>query len=391
MGLKLLVTSSVSAAQITSDETLRLGTLITSHQAMAEAPLSFPAVDFPNRPFAITPPLLNSSNPWATTQQDLQALYDCPYTGAVTTRTSLWSGFNQDPKTHQYIFFSTVKGHAESGVDVSGAEGRGEVLEGETSSLNTLGYSPLPFEEYVEMIVKINRDSRRPVEKRKQFIVSVTGTAEEVGKCAKYLLNITSKNEGLKVMMEINLSCPNILDKPPPAYDGAQLAKYIRAISEAKSSVHRNSLHVGIKTPPYTYHGQFKMLIDVLERSTELPGGCPISFITATNTLGSCLVLNQSNEATLKSASGAGIGGMAGDSIHPLSLGNVKTLREMLNAHEDIRNIAIIGIGGVSDAAGFKRMKSVGATAIGVGTAFGREGVAIFEKISAGLTEQELK
>jgi len=39
----------------------------------------------------------------------------------------------------------------------------------------------------------------------------------------------------------------------------------------------------------------------------------------------------------------------------------------------------------VSDAAGFARMRSVGAAAVGVGTAFGREGIEVFKKITEGV------
>jgi dihydroorotate dehydrogenase (fumarate) len=53
--------------------------------------------------------------------------------------------------------------------------------------------------------------------------------------------------------------------------------------------------------------------------------------------------------------------------------------------YEHLHRIAIVGIGGVKDAAGFRRMKSVGASAVGVGTALGREGISIFGKITKGL------
>lgn len=192
-------------------------------------------------------------------------------------------------------------------------------------------------------------------------------------------------------MMEINLSCPNIPGSPPPAYDGQVLGEYISAIGSAKTTPsfqHSNreggGLHVGIKTPPYTHAAQFEMLIRCLEDSIGLDGGCPISFITATNTLGSCLVLDEGMKPALGSVNGSGIGGMAGDALHPLALGNVKMLREVLDASpfEELHRIAIIGVGGVSDRAGFERMRSVGAAAVGVGTALGREGIAVFEKIS---------
>ena len=280
--------------------------------------------------------------------------------------------------------------------------------------------------------------------KTKPFIVSVTGSAEEVGRCCEHLLEVLNEPEksyplphsnaddassssdhpdsdlglDLDLMMEINLSCPNIPDKPPPAYDGASLTEYITAISHAKARVPKTygrGLHVGIKTPPYTYAGQFQILIDALERSssssssfseTEIEskvegdgkiegegegdgqrGGCPISFITATNTLGSSLVLNSHNDPALSSVNGSGIGGLAGDALHPLALGNVRTIRAMLDSslREDVRDIKIIGVGGVSDAAGYRRMMSVGAVAVGVGTTLGREGVEVFEKIGRGL------
>jgi len=94
--------------------------------------------------------------------------------------------------------------------------------------------------------------------------------------------------------------------------------------------------------------------------------------------------MNSSGDPALGSVNGTGIGGMAGDALHPLALGNVKTIRQLLDAsiHEEIRDIAIIGTGGVKDRASYERMKSVGAAAVGVGTALGREGISVFKKIT---------
>ena len=60
----------------------------------------------------------------------------------------------------------------------------------------------------------------------------------------------------------------------------------------------------------------------------------------------------------------------------------------MLDAHKELKHIEIIGVGGVSDAAGYKRMRGVGASAVGVGTALGVEGTSIFEKIWKGLRQE---
>ena len=77
----------------------------------------------------------------------------------------------------------------------------------------------------------------------------------------------------------------------------------------------------------------------------------------------------------------SGIGGLAGAALHPLALGNVRTVRSMLNEHEQLKRISVIGVGGVFDRGGYKRMLAVGADAVGVGTGLGNEGIGVFPKI----------
>jgi dihydroorotate dehydrogenase (fumarate) len=278
------------------------------------------------------------------------------------------------------------------------AEGRGEVKDGEGSSLNTLGYSPLSFESYISMLVDMSSSGELNIpgrETTKPFIISVTGTAQEVGKHYSHLSRTLSSHPDLSLLMEINLSCPNIPSKPPPAYDVESLKEYIYEINMEKRMAANEGLpglHVGIKTPPYTYQAQFEGLIEALESSAlgfdvNKQDESAISFITATNTLGSCLVLREDGKPALGSANGEGIGGLAGEALYPIALGNVRTIRGMLDASKrpELRKISIIGIGGVSSAAGYKRMMGVGAVAVGVGTALGREGVSVFAKITDGL------
>jgi dihydroorotate dehydrogenase (fumarate) len=360
--------------------------------------------------FCISPPLLNSSNPWANDASDLLTLYASPHTGAVTIRTSLVSGFKQNRHHHQYTFFSSSIGHGTAEINLSSQGGQSTVKDGETSSLNTYGYSPTPFEDYLVLLKQI-RDSGflsgscpfpGKIPRAKPFIISVTGNPEEITQCYFQLLcvhnelkSVKSRESGggLSVMTEINLSCPNIPGKPPAAYDADSLYEYLYRIAPATTMFNEKfekftrkvyPVHVGIKTPPYTHTAQFEGLLKALERLAEDGGPYPLSFITATNTLGSCLVLDADNHSSLGSANGMGIGGMAGDALHPISLGNVKTIRTMLDAskHEVVRNIRIIGVGGVKNKAGFERMRAVGAAAVGVGTAFGRDGMSSFCKIS---------
>jgi dihydroorotate dehydrogenase (fumarate) len=48
------------------------------------------------RSITVSPPLINTACAWASDEAQLAALFDCPYTGAVTTRTATLGGFNED-------------------------------------------------------------------------------------------------------------------------------------------------------------------------------------------------------------------------------------------------------------------------------------------------------
>ncbi|KAF2196540.1 FMN-linked oxidoreductase [Delitschia confertaspora ATCC 74209] len=356
-------------------------------------------------PLTINPPLLNSANPWCSNLEQLQELYNCLYTGAVTTRTALLdNGFPHDDSTHQFTFFNPLTQRSHSGANPT--TNAKSIDMNETASLNTLGYSPLPLKDYLSFIKTIS-DGLSEGSKLKPFIISVTGTAEQVVECYRRIV-AHQKEVKMVLAMEVNLSCPNIPDKPPPAYDSEALKSYLAALKleTAKQSApnlspeHQGNgnehVPVGIKTPPYTYADQFKQLITTLVYSaTDMEPknlGCPISFLTTTNTLGTSLLLTPTTESntpvyhhTLNSSNGTGIGGMAGAPLHPLALGNVYTLKGLLFQYPEMENVQIIGVGGVEDAEGFKRMRAVGAAAVGVGTALGRRGMGVFGEIGRGV------
>jgi dihydroorotate dehydrogenase (fumarate) len=328
------------------------------------------------------PLLLNSASPWATTKEELSDLFDCASTIAVTTRTSTLTGFKHDDAIHQRCFFDpcTNSVHEDPPAGIP------------ASTLNTLGYSPLPLDTYLSFIEEIVNTRQHAISDQaspKPFIVSVTGSATEVSKCAALVSACSSKLNDYPIHMEINLSCPNIAGKPPPAYSKESLIEYLQAL-EATAQVMNRSIKCGIKTPPYTHAGQFQDIEDALLASAAGGHGkCPIAFVTATNTLGSCLVLGEQAlgehelSPVLQSADGTGIGGMAGPSIHALSLGNVARLRQLLDGHDQLRAIEIIGVGGVVDLQGYRRMRAAGAMAVALATALGQQGVGVFEKIAS--------
>ncbi|KAL9132820.1 MAG: hypothetical protein Q9175_006009, partial [Cornicularia normoerica] len=268
------------------------------------------------------PPLLNSANPWATTKEDLEALYQCPHTGAITTRTALANGFEHEDATHQYCFFEP-KGHARRGYRTEAhPPHQRTTLSDPISSLNTLGYSPFSVLEYLKIIENLllsHQLENRPI---KPIIISVAGSPAEIlehyHSMSRLQLNLKQTQDiSARFLMEMNLSCPNIAGKPPPAYSRNELLKYLIPLVDADPGGVR-TIEVGIKTPPYTYQTQFDELMSALLESGK--DRCPISFITATNTLGSSLVLSGSLSPALNSSNGTGIGGLAGSALHPLAL-----------------------------------------------------------------------
>ncbi|KAK4199390.1 putative Dihydroorotate dehydrogenase [Triangularia verruculosa] len=332
-------------------------------------------------PIKISPPLTNSANPWASTYDDLESLYLCPSTGAVTTRTATLDGFKHDDAVHRYTFFDPSTHNSPESTNPTPQEA--SKAPSQTASLNTLGYSPHALIHYMQWIYKLHYAHAKS-HPSKPFIISVTGSPGEIMDCYKciagYLSELVTAGQ---IYMEINLSCPNIPHKPPPAYSKAALVEYLRCVGFAmKDSLNPDapSVPFGIKTPPYTHSSEYHELISALEEA-----GDQVSFITCTNTLGSCLVLSPDGNAVLP---GNGIGGMAGAALHPLALGNAATIRRMLDEREALKHITVIGIGGVEDEKGYKRMRAAGAGVVGIGTALGVKGLEVFSGIEEGLRGQ---
>jgi dihydroorotate dehydrogenase (fumarate) len=191
------------------------------------------------------------------------------------------------------------------------------------------------------------------------------------------------------IAIELNTSCPNIPNSPPTGYAFPSLVPLLEVLQDEYAQ--DQTLTIGLKLPPFVYREQF---LSVLEGTKALcissgDGGdkCPFAFFTCTNTLGNTLMFS---EQTAPPAGGPGspfavptvLGGLAGDSLHALSLGNVHTFRQLLREHDTLRGIKIIGVGGVTTKEAAERMRKAGADVVGCATLFGKEGVQAFEILS---------
>jgi len=219
-----------------------------------------------------------------------------------------------------------------------------------------------------------------------------------------------------RVGIELNTSCPNIKGSPPPAYHIVGLTPILDVL--ARYFWDDPTLVIGLKLPPYVYATQFDELLhriaaysrpDPSDASRRLN---PFAFLTSTNTLGQALFFAEQAVPLSGPDSGSGktaapatattvlvphnagaptefalptaLGGVAGEALHPLALGNVYTLRRLLDTHEEtsLREISIIGVGGVTTRAAHVRMRRAGASVVACATILVREGVGVFEKLS---------
>ncbi|KAI0367499.1 FMN-linked oxidoreductase [Pilatotrama ljubarskyi] len=389
----------------------------------------------------IEPPVVNASCAWASDYEQLRELYDSAYTGAVITRTATFNGFSEDAN-NTFAF-----------------------AKDSITSVNSYGYSPHPLSKYLDWVYTLLTtpclDGSPPT---KPIIISITASTPTV--LAEMVENIQSLRKKLRatysaatsfgqyvpsttfvssidpatlVGIELNTSCPNIKDAPPPSYTFTLLLPLLDVLSSAFYS--DPSLTIGLKLPPYLYSTRFAEVVRFVHTYTReihqdgqaLRSLNPFAYLACTNTLGSCLlfseqmlqdpVISQEPSANSMETDGAdarsppaspsprspssasstpppqppspsfspsmfalptALGGMGGESIHPISLGNVYTFARMLAAHPDpaMRRVRVFGIGGVTSAAAAGRMRAAGASVVGCATLLGREGVRAFEIIA---------
>jgi dihydroorotate dehydrogenase (fumarate) len=293
--------------------------------------------------------LLNSSNPFATSVDDLQKLANSPASGAFTTRTAC-PNFEHDDAKHQWREW----GSSSNGAAVGG------------NTINCLGYSCHTLEYYCDAIRKVQTSSNKPA------FLSITGYAHESAEMLKKLGKFFA-DAPEKVLVEINLSCPNIPGKPPIAYDFVGMKEYLTTVFAAGT----HGLKVGVKLTPYFYDGQFVEAAGILNEFYP-----NLSFVTSINTVGCGLVVDVETEAPVLASADASYGGLGGPAVHATALGNVRRLRQLLRPELDV-----VGCGGVDSGEAAFRHLLCGAQAVMVASALLTHGVGVLEKIETELVE----
>lgn len=162
--------------------------------------------------------------------------------------------------------------------------------------------------------------------------------------------------------LELNVSCPNVLDEFGTPFSFSQELVY-RITRKVKDKTKRPVI---VKLSPNT-----PILLRVA-KSAEEAGADALCIM---NTVGPGMVIDTSTGFPIL---GNKTGGVSGDAILPI------TVRNVYEAYRKI-SIPIIGTGGISDADGALQVLMAGASLYGIGSAVYTKGLRVFRDIERGI------
>lgn len=236
-------------------------------------------------------------------------------------------------------------------------------VDTEWGSINSMGLPNEGFEFYRDYYRKWGGQS---------MILSVSGMSVEAN--LKMLGEISEMGKEMKkvVVVELNLSCPNVVGKSQMGYD-------FEAVRILLWKIRRSNfffIDLGLKLPPYFDMAHFKEMGDILRVNKDL-----VKFVVCVNSIGNGLVIDFEKEATVI-APKEGFGGIGGDFILPTALANVRKFYQLVG---DV--IDIVGVGGIRSGREAFLHILCGASGVQIGTALMREGVDIFGRVGRELVE----
>jgi len=224
----------------------------------------------------------------------------------------------------------------------------------EWGSINSMGLPNLGYKYYNGIAPKLKSYG-------KPLIASIAGAESK-----EYEKIVEAFNSSNVDILEINLSCPNVVGRPQIGYDFEMSEEIMGVVGDVSDKPW------GVKLPPYFDFVHFEEMASILNNSK-------ISFIVSINSIGNALFIDWETEKVLIKPKG-GFGGLGGKYIKPTALANVKKFHELLD-----KKIKIVGVGGIYSGVDAFEFILSGATLLQLGTSFAQEGPQIFERVSREL------
>ncbi|GFH41651.1 dihydroorotate dehydrogenase [Lactococcus hodotermopsidis] len=225
-------------------------------------------------------------------------------------------------------------------------------------SINSMGLPNLGLDYYLNYAIL--RQKSQPDAPFVMSVASYQGFDEYVDNMRQI------QDSAYTGLVELNLSCPNVPGKPQMAYDFEDTKRLLTEIFKFYTKP------FGVKLPPYFDMQHFDKIANVLNQFD-------LKFVNCINSIGNGLYIDETTDTVVIKPKG-GFGGIGGEYVKPTALANVRALKQRLNP-----TIEVIGTGGILTGRDAYEHLLCGASMVQVGTQLQKEGVHVFERLTAEL------
>jgi len=233
-------------------------------------------------------------------------------------------------------------------------------VEVEFGSINSMGLPNHGYKKYIEYAGEIKKQYPD-----KPIIASIVGFSPN-----DFVTLTKAFQEAENVdVLEINLSCPNVVWKPQIAYDFETtdiLLEQIFSLDVTKP--------IGFKLPPYFDPVHTEMMANILKKY-------PVDFITCINSVGNTLMIDPETESPLIAPKGW-LGWLGWDYVKPVALANVRMFYKLIWG-----KTKIIWCWGIKNGVDVFEHLLAWASLVQLGTIFWKEDTACFKRIEKEFVE----
>jgi len=223
-------------------------------------------------------------------------------------------------------------------------------------SINSSGLPNIGYKQYVKFTRILENLFPKPI------VASVSGLSFNDN-----ITIIEAFNNSAADLIELNLSCPNIIGKPQTGYDFEATDRLLKEVTKACKKP------LGLKLPPYFDFVHQEQMAEIVKKYN-------ITYLSCINSVGNTLVIDPEAEKPVIKPKG-GFGGLGGKYIKPIALANTRKFYELLGD-----KLQIVGCGGIFTGKDAFEFILAGASAVQLGTVYIQEGPECFERI-----QQELR
>jgi dihydroorotate dehydrogenase (fumarate) len=257
--------------------------------------------------------ILNASGCWCLNENQLDELYSSSLSGIVCKTCTI---FSKEGNTEPNYYYN---------------------IENKTH-FNSKGLPNLGYQYYRNLSQKYNN---------KPYIISL---AFEKYEDLQIILIDYNNFVDCSVLVELNLSCPNISSKIP-GYDIFQIDKLLKILKH----INLPNINYGFKLPPYFQLDSINEICKLFNNYTDI-----LKYIVLSNSIPNCLPLN--NGVPILSNL---YGGMSGKINKHIALSNVVSFSNIID-----KKIKIVGCGGIDTLIDVKDYLNNGADFVQLASCF---------------------